>query len=193
MKAIGLMAAILLVATVVHGQEKIEIVKIKNEDRSVDVSIANYSESAYEVSVQFETEGYRVEKQSSATFMVPADSTMYVAKLVPMAAQTRYKIHYRAVAEDSAAEVSFVTAPDVIFYSKNGQKASTETRIYLEKHKIPYREYNVSYSKDTKDQYTAMLKRRGLKSEDVKLPILVIKGEVFHTIKDLPSLLQSKL
>lgn len=183
---------LLSIATNSFCQQELEVIKIKNEDRSVSISIVNYSDITYAVKVDFELLGYKAEPAIRSYMMVPADSTIFVTKLAPVSDKPSYRIHYRATPMDVANAETLITSPDVVLYSKNGQLASTQFRIYFEKNKIPFREYNASYSGETKAMFQAMLSRRGLDKNVVKLPVVVIKGEVFYNFDHIPTFLKRK-
>lgn len=192
MKRTTLLVFILLSITSLHSQTDLEIIKVKNDDRSVAISIVNYSETAYDIKVSMELEGMTVKEKIKTDLHISADTTIYYCTLLPTADITRYTVRFKATPIDGNVDYYAYTSPNVVLYSKNGDRKSTEARNFLKKRNIPFREYNVTYNAVTKKRYNAMLQRRGLNAGDVYLPVLIIKGEVFYNVKDVGDLLERK-
>lgn len=193
MKSIWITFILLCNLSFVHGQRDLEIIKTKNEDRSVNISVVNYGTEAYDMTLTMVLDGMKMEDSTSTTCYIPADTTVVICKLLPTKEQTKFKITYHVESRNNATNEYSYESPNILFYSKNGQAASTELRNYLDRHEINYREYNVSYSPETKAKYEAMLERRSLQSKEVKLPVVIVKGEVFYNIKDMKQFIATKL
>lgn len=185
MKTILLSAIFLTLSSCcLQAQTDIQVIKIKNADKSVSISAVNHSDEEVKIVLKVVLEGMISERETQeAILLKPYDHTQ-ITRLIPTAKKWHYKISY-GVVSDTEAEQEYFHVPDVTIYTKNGQTKSTEIRLYLEKHKIPFREINVTFSKESEAKYEAMLKRRNIEKRKAKLPIVIIRGEVHTKIKNV--------
>lgn len=161
----NIMKYLILIYTVLlsgftSAQTDIQIVKVKHEDKSVSVYAVNNSDVAYSVNVTITLEGMKVESPIKPFIKVMPGVDELVAVLIPTANKTNYKINFQASAIEESKHVTIgIDVPDITIYTKNGQENSTELRLYLEKHKIPYNEINTTYDEKSKEIYENMLDR----------------------------------
>ncbi len=182
---------VLLASICAVAQEDIQIVKIKNEDRSVTVHAINNSDISYVIEVQIILDGMKLDYPIDSRIQLLPKVEKEIALLKPIADQTKYKINVKAMALENSNKLSIeVEVPDVTIYTKNGQEKSTEIRLYLQKHDISYQEINATYDKKSKEVYENMLRRRNIPKSEAKLPVVIIKGEIYHQIKDMKSFIK---
>ena len=179
--------ALFLLGTITYAQSDLQIVKIKNEDKSVSVYAVNNSKVPHTIKVSITMEGMKLKTPLAPSVEIIPGIDKLVATLIPTAPKTSYKINFRSVEDELKNEVA---VPDVTIYTKNGHDKSTELRLYLQKHEIPFYEYNTTYDKKSNKVYEKMLDRRGIKKSEAKLPVVIIKGEVFHKIKNMEKFLK---
>ena len=96
MKHIILFISFLLASCISSAQADIQIIKIKNEDRSVSISAVNNSEIAYTLEVKMILEGLKLESPLPPSFKIIPGQEIRIALLIPTEAKTNYKIQYRA-------------------------------------------------------------------------------------------------
>ena len=193
MKHIILFISFLLASCISSAQADIQIIKIKNEDRSVSISAVNNSEIAYTLEVKMILEGLKLESPLPPSFKIIPGQEIRIALLIPTEAKTNYKIQYRAIAEeDGEKEAIEIGVPDVMIYTKNDDKRSTQLRQYLIKNEIPFNEVNVSYSDKTLRVYENMLNRRGINKSEAKFPVVIIKGEAYYNIDNVNKFITTK-
>ena len=193
MKYILILIQFLFIFHHVCGQQDLEIIKIKNVDQSVSVALINYSKIDYDAIILLELEGMEVQKRFPKSIYVPSNTTVQVCELIPTKGNKKIIINLKATPRDENFDLIENISPNVLFYSKNNQSASTEVRIFLEKNKIYHREYNVTYNEDTRERFRLMLERRGLANNIVKLPVLIIDGEIYYNVKNWQKFLKEKL
>lgn len=167
-----------------QAQTDIQVIKIKNADKSVSISAINHSDEEVKIVLKVVLEGMISERETEDAILLKPDDHTQITRLIPTAKKWHYQISY-SVVSDTEAEQEYFHEPDVTIYTKNGQTKSTEIRLYLEKHNIPYREINVTFSKESEAKYEAMLKRRNIEERKAELPIVIIRGEVHMEIKNV--------
>ncbi len=196
MKTLIVALSSLLFTTITVCQNQIEIIKIKNKDNSVVVSAKNRSMETYEISVDITLIGMIADTEFPAVIILNPNESKQIATLVPEkgALDRTYKIHYRAEPEDRANTILAydVIEPNITIYTKNSQTESTYLIKYLKRKGIPFLEVNVDYNDETMRRYTDMLTRRGLKSKEVKLPVVINRGEINYNIKDIEEFCSKK-
>lgn len=181
----------LLISILGKAQSDIQIVKIKHQDRSVTVYAVNHSNKAYDIKVNISLQGMKLDSPIDSIISLPRGAEKKVALLIPTASKTNYKINFKAVAEEGNGDMSFYKeVPDVVIYTKNGQKKSTELRLYLQKHEIAFNEINATYDDKSMEVYEKMLRRRKIEKSLAHLPVVIIKGEVFHNIQDMKAFIK---
>ena len=186
--------ALTLLAFTIQAQQDVEIIKVKNADRSVDISAHNHSNIDWDLSVDALLIGMKMEKPINNPIRIKAGEKVKVAKLVATADVTKYKLNYSLVGIDKTKPSNqYYDEPNVVIYTENSQERSTMLRIYLDKHNIPFGEVNVSYNEQTKKQFDNMLLRRGIKPEEARLPVVNVDGEIYHKIDDMMDFMKSKL
>ena len=167
------------------AQADLQFLKIKNADRTVDLSVINHSETKYEIQVNIELVGMKFNNNLPLQIMLAAKEKRKIGQLSPTGdLPGKYVISYKAV---DAGNPSYAYVPNMTIYTKNKHKRSTQLLIFLEENGIAYNEINVSYNGDTKEMYSQMLKRRALTTKDAKLPVIIYKGEVYADIKKVPT------
>ncbi len=173
-----------------NSQADLEIIKHKNQDRSVDVWVNNSSQDSYILDVNLDLQNMKTEKPYASKVSVPSDTEVFICSLVPTSESSSYQVNFKAYSTDKP---QLSGPPRIIFYSKNSQKESTQIRNFLQKHDIPYQEYNVSYNKKTKATFKNMLAKNGLDKKEVELPVLVIDDEIHYNFKNVKSFLKNTL
>ena len=190
MKYIILFATVLLSFNI-SAQTDIQIVKVKHDDGSVTVYAVNNSDIAYSISVNIALQGMKLDYPIKPSINILSGEEKEIALLKPTGSQTKYKINFQATAlEGDQRMTSDEVVPDITIYTKNGQEKSTELRLYLKKHEIAYYEINATYDEKSKEIYENMLRRRNISKSDAKLPVVIIRGEVYHHIKDMKSFIK---
>ena len=186
MKQIILLNAFLLVSLFSFAQSDIQIIKIKNADRSVSISAVNNSGIAYTLKVEITLEGMKLESPLQSFYKIFPGTEKHITKLIPIDTRTNFKIRYQAAAIEGGAKISVQKiVPEVTIYTKNEDAKSTQLRQYLIKNEIPFDEVNVSYSDKMRKIYENMLTRRGIKRTEAKFPVILINGEVYYSIDDI--------
>lgn len=133
-------------------------------------------------------------KPIKTSIHINAGEKVKVVKLIATADVTKYKINYSLVGIDKTKPSNrYYDEPNVVIYTENSQERSTMLRIYLVKHNIPFGEVNVSYNEQTKRQFDNMLLRRGIKPQDVRLPVVNVDGEIYYKIDDMMEFMKTKL
>lgn len=194
MKFIHTLAIALFCTAATIIAQDIQIVKIKNPDRSVDVKAINHSDIDYNIALEITMEGMELDTAIAPLIMIAAGSEIGIGRLLPTAPQTRYRINCRATPIDGSDLVSVqVAVPDITIYTKNGQRKSTQLRLYLERHDIPFQEFNATYSSDAEAIYHKMLDRRKVPRSEAVLPVVIIRGEIYHDIEDMDQFIADKL
>ena len=176
-----------------QAQSDIQIIKIKNPDRTVSISAINNSDVTYTLKVDITLEGMKLESPLSEFYEIFPGVEKHIATLIPSDTRTHYKINYQASAIENGEKISTeMMVPDITIYTINGNEESTQLRQYLQKNEIPFFEVNVSYSDKTKKVFENMLVRRGIKKGQVKFPVVIIKGEVYYSIDDMNVFIDTK-
>ena len=193
MKYLILFSTILFAAVISSAQSDIQIIKIKNDDRSISISAINNSEITFTLEVKLILEGLKLESPIPPSINLIPGQESQIALLIPTASKTNYKIQYRATAiEDGENVAEELTVPDVTIYTINSHEKSTHLRQYLLKNEIPFNEVNVSYSDKKMKVYENMLNRRGISKSAAKFPVVIIKGEVYYSIEDVNKFIEMK-
>ena len=97
MKHLILLVALLFSASA-YTQSDIQIVKIKHDERSVSVYAVNNSEITYAVNVNVSLRGMKLEAPIKKSIKVTPGVDVLVAKLIPTASETHYKVNFQATA-----------------------------------------------------------------------------------------------
>ena len=183
MKYLVLMCC-LLVSFMINAQSDIQIIKLKQADRSVQISAINHSQKTYELDVEIQLTNMKLEEPIASTIVMTPKMQTVIATLIPTGDKSHYKINYKAMlAESESEEIVSINEPSVTIYTKNSDEKSTELRMYLKENNIAFYEFNTSYDEKSMKFYKEMLKRRKL--EKAKLPVVIIHGEVYHNIKNM--------
>ncbi|MDF1698393.1 MAG: hypothetical protein P1U56_21260 [Saprospiraceae bacterium] len=176
------------------AQADIQIIKIKNKDKAVSISAVNNSGVPYTLKINITLEGMELESPLPPFIKIFPGEEKHITTLTPIDTNPYYKIHYQATAIENGEKVTTeVMVPDLTIYTKNGDKKSTQLRQYLVKNEIPFTEVNVSYSDKTKQIYEKMLALRGIRKQEAKVPVLLIKGEIYYAIDDINQFIATKL
>ncbi|GLR15587.1 hypothetical protein [Portibacter lacus] len=165
------------------AQKDLQFIKLKNEDRSVDLSVINHSDKFYTVSVNVELTEMTTDAVFPLKLKIEPNTKVSIAKLKPTSEKaTHYLINYKIEKMENS---TLVYEPNITIYTKNKHKRSTQLLIYLNQNGIAYNEINTSYNGDTEQMYLDMLKRRGIDKKDSKLPVIIYRGEAFYDIKNV--------
>ena len=174
----------MLFSIITNAQSDIQIIKLKQDDRSVQISVINHSAKTYELNVEIQLNNMKLSEPMQSTIVMTPKMEKVIATLIPTGKSANYKINYSAKLADSESEnISMISEPNITIYTKNGDKKSTELRLYLKENDISFYEFNTSYDNKSMKMYKEMLKRRNI--EKAKLPVVIIHGEVFHDIKNM--------
>ncbi|WP_235299448.1 hypothetical protein [Portibacter marinus] len=182
---------ILLVSLKISAQKPLQFIKVKNPDRTVDLSVINHSGIDYSVTINMELEKMTCDKKLPITVEIAAGTTMPLAKLTPTSEQPgKYLINYRSSANQP---LDLTYEPNLTIYTKNKDKRSTQLLIYLNQNGIAYNEINTSYNGDTKAMYERMLTRRGIDKKEARIPVVIYRGEAYPDIKNVKKFCKEKL
>ncbi|MFT4535497.1 MAG: glutaredoxin [Saprospiraceae bacterium] len=181
----------LLSSFVVNAQPDIQIIKLKQSDRSVQISAINHSQETYELNVEIQLTNMKLAEPIPSTIVVTPKIEIVIATLIPIGDKAHYKINYKAMLADSESEeIVSKKEPSVTIYTKNSDEKSTELRMYLKENNIAFYEFNTSYDEKSMKLYKEILKLRKL--EKAKLPVVIIHGAVYHNIKNMEEFIKQR-
>jgi hypothetical protein len=164
------------------AQSDLQFIKIRNLDRSVDLSVINNSNTDYDIMVKIDLVNMESDKEFPVDLVVKANSKLRLANISPLSEERgNYVLSYKIIARED----SYTYVPNLTIYTKNRNKRSTQLLIYLNQNGIAYNELNTSYNSDTKEIYRKMLERRNISHKVVKLPVIIYRGEAYYDIKNV--------
>lgn len=93
---------------------------------------------------------------------------------------------------DNIASKRSVNNDEVIIYTHHNQEDCAQLTKYLRSNNIDHKEYKVYYTSGNTEQYKALLAKHRLQISDVRLPLVKMNEEIYHSINDIVTFIKEK-